>query len=80
MVIRKCVFSNFTKKDIIFGWVPSHTGIKGNEKADFAAKSAFDLPHTKVGVRFTKFKHLISQYIFSTWQDDLRDFEFYSKF
>ena len=80
MVIRKCVFSNFTKKDIIFCWVPSHTGIKGNEKADFAAKSALDLPHTKVGVCFTNFKHLISQYIFSTWQDDLRDFEFYSKF
>ena len=32
-----------------------------NEKADFAAK---------VGVTYTDFKYLISQYIFSTWQDD----------
>ena len=44
MVIRKCVFLNIAKKDIVFCWVPSHTGIKGNEKADSAAKSALDLP------------------------------------
>ena len=47
-----------------------HTGIKGNEKADSAAKSALDLPRAKVGVPYTDFKYLISQYIFSTWQDD----------
>ena len=70
MVIRKCGFLNIAKKDIVFCWVPSHTGIKGNEKADSAAKSALDLPCAKVGVPYTDFKHLISQYIFSTWQDD----------
>ena len=70
MVIRKCVFLNIAKKDIVFCWVPSHTGIKGNEKADLAAKSALDLPRAKVGVPYTDFKYLISQYIFSTWQDD----------
>ena len=70
MVIRKCVFLNIAKKDIVFCWVPSHTGIKGNEKADSAAKSALDLPCAKVGVPYTDFNHLISQYIFSTWQDD----------
>ena len=43
---------------------------KGNEKADSAAKSALDLPRAKVGVPYTDFKYLISQYIFSTWQDD----------
>ena len=59
---KVCLFKychGFT--DIVFCWVPSHTGIKGNEKADIAAKSALDLPHAKV---------LIGQYIFSTWQDD----------
>ena len=79
MVIRKCVFLNIAKKDIVFCWVPSHTGIKGNEKADSAAKSALDLPRAKsaldlpramVGVPYTDFKYSISQYIFSTWQDD----------
>ena len=60
----------YAEKDIVFCWIPSHTGIKGTEKADFAAMSALDLPCTKVGVPYTDFKNLISQYIFSTWQDD----------
>ena len=70
MVIQKCVFLNIAKKYIVFCWVPSHTGIKGNEKADSAAKSALDLSRTKVGVPYNDFKHCINQYIFSTWQDD----------
>ena len=70
MVIRKCVFLNIGGRGGGGGGVPSHTGIKGNEKADSAAKSALDLPRTKVGVPYTDFKYLISQYIFSTWQDD----------
>ena len=59
-------FANF----FFFCWVPSHNGIKGNENADFAAKSALDLPRTKVGVPYSDFKPRISQYILSTWQDD----------
>ena len=50
--------------------MPSHVDIKGNQKADSAAKSALDLPHAQVGVPYTDFKHLISQYIISTLQDD----------
>ena len=57
---------NIAKKDIVFCWVPSHTGIRGNKKADFAAKTALDLPRAKVGVPYTDFKYLIGQYIFST--------------
>ena len=53
--IRKCVFLNFATKDIVFCWVSSLNDIKGNEKADFAAKSALDLPRTKVGVPYSDF-------------------------
>ena len=48
MVIRKCVFLHFDNKDIMFCWVPSHTGIRGNENADLTATSALELPHAKV--------------------------------
>ena len=64
-----CLFK-FCQKDIIFCWVPSHIGIRGNERADSAAKSALDLPHANVGVHCNDFKPCISQYILSTWQDD----------
>ena len=70
MVICKCVFLNFANKDIMFCWVPSHIGIRGNEKADSAAKSALALPRVNAGVPNTDFKHHINQYILSTWQDD----------
>ena len=70
MVIRKFFVCFFAKKDIVFCWVPSHNGIKGNEKADFADKFALNLSRTKVGVSYSDFKHRISQYILSTWQDD----------
>ena len=42
----------------------------GNEKTVSAAKSALDLSRVKVGVPYNDFKHCISQYILSTWQDD----------
>ena len=43
---------------------------RDNEKADSAAKSGLDFPCVKVGVLYTNFKRVISQYVFSTWQDD----------
>ena len=54
----------------MFCWVPSHIGIRGNERSETAAKSALDLPHAKDGVPYDDFKHCVSQYILSTWQDD----------
>ena len=53
MVIQKCVFLNIANKDIIFCWVPSHVGIRSNEKEDSADKSALELLRAKVGVAYT---------------------------
>ena len=69
------IFLNVDNKNIVLG-VRNHTGkyyIEGNKKADSAAKSALELPHAKVGVFYTNFKHCISLYILSTWQDDWND-------
>ena len=70
MVRQKWVFLNIANKDIIFCWVTSYVGIRGNEKADSAAMSALDLSRGKVGIPYTDLKKIISQYILSTWQDD----------
>ena len=51
IVIGKFAFLNCANKDI-FGWVPSHVGIRGNKRAKSAAKSVLELPHAKVGVPY----------------------------
>ena len=50
-------FKILPKNHIILCWVQSHVDIRGNKKADSAAKSALDFPHAKVGVPYNDFKH-----------------------
>ena len=48
----------------------SRGALAGTRNSSFIndVKSALDLPRANVGVPYTDFKHLISQYMFSTWQ------------
>ena len=55
-------------KHIILCWLPSHTGIEGNEKADIAAKSALLLPPSNFKLPYTYFKPIINKYLFNKWQ------------
>ena len=55
-------------KRIVFCWLPSHIGIRGNEKADETAKSTLSLPQSNNKVSYTDFKTSILTYIQSSWQ------------
>ena len=48
----------------------SHVGTRSYEETDSAAKSTSELSRAKVDVPYSDSKHLISQYILSTWQED----------
>ena len=48
--------------DIIFCWLPSHMGIRGNEMADRAAKSALSSDILPFKLPFFDFKPLVTTY------------------
>ena len=53
---------------IVFCWLPSHVGIKGNEKADIAAKSVLTLNISDLTIPFTDFKPSINTFVHNKWQ------------
>ena len=53
---------------IVFCWLPSHVGIKGNEKASIAAKSALTLNISNLKIPFTDFKPSINTFVHNKWQ------------
>lgn len=55
-------------KEIFICWIPSHIGIRGNERADLAAKSALNLKPDTINIPYTDFKPKINQLIHAKWQ------------
>ena len=55
-------------KEILFCWLPSHVGIKGNEAADVKAKASLDLEISNFKLPCTDLKPFINRYILSKWQ------------
>ena len=55
-------------KEIIFCWLPSHVGIKGNEAAGVKAKASLDLEISNFKLPCTDFKPFINRYVLSKWQ------------
>ena len=55
------------RKEIIKCWIPSHIGVRGNERADLATKSALDLTSDKSRIPYTDLKPTISKFIHTKW-------------
>ena len=54
-------------------WTPSHIGVRGNEKADSAAKSALDLTPDKSRIPYTDLKPTINKFLHTKWQQQRRN-------
>ena len=61
------------RAEIVFFWLPSHIGIRGNEEADKAAKDALLLEVLPFKVPFSDFKPLINSFIHDVWQRSWND-------
>jgi len=58
-----------TGKAIILCWIPNHVNIRGNERADTAAKSALSLPITNMTLPARELIPCASKFCFDEWQD-----------
>ena len=55
-------------KTIVYCWIPSHIGIRNNERVDKKAKESLNLEQTVFKIPFNNFKPFINRYIFDKWQ------------
>ena len=55
-------------KTIFYCWIPSHIGIRNNERVDKKAKESLNLEQTVFKIPFNNFKPFINRYIFDKWQ------------
>ena len=54
--------------EVVFCWLPSHVGLKGNNLADAAAKAAHSSSITSMSIPYSDSKHNINSYIKSLRQ------------
>nr|CAI5850357.1 unnamed protein product [Callosobruchus analis] len=57
-------------KQIIFIWCPGHTGLRGNEIADQAARHSIMSDVTDVPLRLEDAKAALKQNVFQLWQEE----------
>jgi len=68
-IIKVCTHLANSGKTIILCWIPSHVDIRGNERADTAAKSALSLPITNMKLPARELLPCIFNFCLAEWQD-----------
>ena len=63
------------QKEVIFFWIPSHVGIRGNTVVDRIAKEAIDGPELNCYVPHPELGPCIRNYCFKLWSDRWRKLE-----
>ena len=56
------------RKEIIICWTLSHIGVRGNERADLAAKLVLDPTPDKSRIPYTDLKPTINKFLHKKWQ------------
>jgi len=68
-IIKDCTNLANSGKTIILCWIPSHVNIRGNERADTAAKSALSLPITNMKLPARELIPCVFKFCLDEWQD-----------
>ena len=63
---------NEISAEILFVWIPSHLGIKGNEKVDLLAKTATNEGeiYEDIKLEVLEYNETIKKHILSKWQNE----------
>jgi ribonuclease HI len=68
-ILEKCHIFYEMGKTVSFCWLPSHVGIKGNEKADSAARAALYFQTAEFKVPYMDLKSTTEAHFVKVWQE-----------